>query len=136
MKKHTHPVKRSARILMIAIGLAALPFAASVISQKISQIRKIASSENTSSDASYSMDLSDASPGEFNKAFKYQMLKDAKVTDFSEGKKLVLGAFLMRDHSGNKVNVCDKYPTIQLTFTADGIAIAGEPVTQKITVPC
>lgn len=136
MKKQNHPVKKSARMLMIALGLAALPFVVSVLSQKVSQLRKIASSENAPSDASYSMDLSDSSPTEFKKAFKYQMLKSATVTDFSDGKKLVLGAFLMRDRSGNKVTVCDQYPTIELTFTADGMAVSGEPLTHKITADC
>lgn len=136
MKKQTHPVKKSARMLMIALGLAALPFVVSILSQKVSQLRKIASSENIGSDASYSMDLSDSSAAEFTKAFKYQMLKSATVTDFSDGKKLILGAFLMRDRSGNKINVCEQYPTIELTFTADGIAVSGEPFTQKITGTC
>lgn len=136
MKKQTHPVKKSARILMIALGLAALPFVASVISQKASQFRKVASTESAPSDASSSMDLSDSSPEEFKKAFKYQMLKSATVTDFSDGKKLILGAFLMRDRSGNKINVCEQYTTIELTFTADGIAISGEPFTQKFTATC
>ena len=121
---------------MIALGLAALPFVVLVLSQKASHFRKIASTDGNESDANYSMDLSDSSPKEFKTAFKYQMLKGASVTDFSDGKKLILGAFLMRDGTGNKVTVCENYPTIELTFTADGVAISGEPLTHTITAAC
>lgn len=123
-------------MITIALGLAALPFVVLVLSQKASQFRKVASSENAESDSSYSMDLSDSSPTEFKKAFKYQMLKSASVTDFSDGKKLILGAFIMRDSAGNKVSVCENYPTIELTFTADGVAISGEPLTHTISASC
>ncbi|MBO9668684.1 MAG: hypothetical protein J7501_17935 [Bdellovibrio sp.] len=136
MKTRNHPARKTTRIILTVLLLAALPVAISVFSHKVSQNRQIASTNENLETAVKSADLSDSSPEEFMKAFKYQILKDVKTTDFSDGKRLQLGFFIMRDEEGQKVSVCDRYPVIELTFSAEGVAHSGDVPTKTIKAAC
>lgn len=117
--------KRSAITFLI---LLAFPIAITYLNNRMSSSRKIASTEQEAQmdTALASADLSGSNPTTFQKAFKYQLLKDAKVTDFSDGKRLHLGHFFMADQDGAKVSVCQRYPYIELTFSAEGVAVSGD----------
>jgi hypothetical protein len=117
--------KRSAITFLI---LLAFPIAITYLNNRMSSTRKIASTEQEAQmdTALASADLSGSNPTAFQKAFKYQLLKDAKVTDFSDGKRLHLGHFFMADQDGAKVSVCQRYPYIELSFSADGVAVSGD----------
>lgn len=81
-------------------------------------------------------DLSEASPEAFKKAYKYQILKNASLIETSIGPGLQLGLFFMKSSEGNKVFVCEEYPTIDLIFSAEGVAYSGEVPQMIVRGPC
>ncbi|WP_413559491.1 hypothetical protein [Bdellovibrio sp. HCB209] len=123
-KKSSKASRRAATIFI----LLALPIAITYMNNQFSNSRKIASTESEGQldTALASADLSGSNPNEFQKAFKYQLLKSAQVTDFSDGMRLHMGHFYMRGDNGQKISVCDRYPFIELAFTAEGVAVSGD----------
>lgn len=81
-------------------------------------------------------DLSEASPEEFKKAFKYQVLKDASLQRSDTGPGVRLGLFILKNPDGNRVFVCDEYPTMDVIFAADGMAHSGEIPQMIVRGPC
>jgi|GEM_PF-1784497 len=134
MKKKTSLQKMSRSISLLLL-LAALPFAVVTLDKKISGQRKIAS-DGSSSVTTQDYDLSEATPEEFKKAFKYQILKDAQVVQTPQGPVLRLGLFLMKNAQGNKVFVCEEYPTVDLVFSAEGVAFSGEIPQMVVRASC
>ncbi|WP_413576638.1 hypothetical protein ACLVWU_01225 [Bdellovibrio sp. HCB290] len=120
--------KRSAKTKIAILFLLALPVGITYMNNQFSSSRKIASTEQEAQldTALASSDLSGSNPTEFQKAFKYQLLKNAKVTDFSDGMRLHLGHFFMSDETGAKISVCHRYPRIELSFSAEGMAVSGD----------
>ncbi|WP_374077031.1 hypothetical protein [Bdellovibrio bacteriovorus] len=136
MKKKT-PLQKTSRMMSLIILLAALPFGLMFLDKKMSSKRDVANDGSIgSSSASEDKDLSEASPEEFKKAFKYQVLKDASLVETSAGPGVRLGLFLMKNESGNKVFVCDQYPTVDLIFAAEGVAFSGEIPQMVVRSPC
>lgn len=60
---------------------------------------------------------------------KAQLQKKIKVTPTIEGKKSI-------SFSGFSSALCKMYSTIEIEFTAEGIAVDGEAPVMKITTPC
>jgi hypothetical protein len=126
-KKPVH-INKQRRATVILL-LLAFPVLITYLNNRATSSRKIASTEQEAQldTAMASSDLSGSNPTAFQKAFKYQLLKDSKVTDFSDGKRLHLGHFFMKDQDGaTKVSVCQRYPYIELNFSADGVAVSGD----------
>lgn len=114
------------RFLTLIFVLAMLPFAVVVLNKKMNPRRDVAADQIGYQDVDTSYDLSESSPEEFNKAFKYQVLRNVKIEKTSEGPQLKISSFLMRAPNGNKVSVCDLYPTVDYIFSAEGVAFSGE----------
>lgn len=128
----------SKKIWISLVILVAAPFAFFALEKKLTQGRGIASTENVSPERinTEDKDLSEASAEEFQKAFKYQLLKDARVIE-SEGKSAVqVGLFLIKNSAGNKVFVCEEFPTVDLIFAAEGVAFSGEIPHMILRGPC
>lgn len=128
----------SKKIWIPLIILIALPLSFFAVEKQLTQGRKIASTESISSESlrNEDKDLSEASPQEFHKAFKYQLVKDAKVV-ISQGNPAVqVGLFLLKNSAGNKVFVCDEFPTVDLIFAAEGVAFSGEIPHMILRGPC
>lgn len=128
--------KRKLRLIITLLILAALPVALFFLDKKIGERRFIASDGRGSEGARPEYDLSDSTPEEFKKAFKYQMLKNATLDKTSVGPGITLGLFLFRDQDGRTINVCEKYKTIDLIFKAEGVAFSGEIPTLIVRGPC
>lgn len=60
---------------------------------------------------------------------KYQLQKKIKVTPTIDGKKTIL-------FSGFSSALCKTYTFIDMEFTAEGVAVAGESPVMKIKAPC
>ncbi len=58
-----------------------------------------------------------------------QLQKKIKVSPTLDGKKAI-------QFSGFSSALCKTYPSISIEFAAEGIAVAGEAPTMKITAPC
>lgn len=126
------------RIVTVLLFLVVLPLAIYVVNHHFFPDRNIAST-NESVDSvgpKYDYDLSEASPEEFIKAFKYQVLKNAVSVETTVGPGLRLGSFLMKNSEGNKIFVCEEFPTIDLIFAAEGIAHSGEVPQMVVRGPC
>lgn len=138
MKRQKSPLQKMSRMMSLVLMMAALPFALHVLNQKLSPQRKVASDGGLSSvgTVSDSFDLSEATPEEFRKAFKYQVLKNVELDQFSDGPGIKLGLFLMKSPTGSRVFVCDRYPTVDLVFSAEGVAISGEIPKMVVRIPC
>ncbi|WP_413583214.1 hypothetical protein [Bdellovibrio sp. HCB288] len=129
MSDEQKPVsKRSPKTKIAILFLLALPVGITYMNNQFSSSRKIASTEQEAAmdTAMASSDLSGSNPKEFQKAFKYQLLKSAQVTDYSDGMRLHLGHFFMSDEAGAKISVCHRFPKIELHFSAEGVAESGE----------
>lgn len=122
--------------LILILILVALPVALFFLDKKLSSKRHVATDGSASETAAEDKDLSNASPEEFKKAFKYQVLKDASAVETSAGPGVRLGLFLMKNQSGSKVFVCDEYPTVDLIFSAEGVAFSGEIPQMVVRAPC
>ncbi|WP_041576816.1 hypothetical protein [Bdellovibrio bacteriovorus] len=138
MKRQKSPPQKMSRMMSLILLMAALPFILHTLNEKLSPKRKVASDGGLSSvgTISDSFDLSEASPEEFKKAFKYQILKNVEVDQFSDGPGIKLGLFLMKSPAGSRVFVCDRYPTVDLLFSAEGVAISGEIPKMVVRIPC
>lgn len=128
--------KRKLRLIITLFILVALPAVLLFLDKKIGERRFIANDEAGSQGARPEYDLSDSTPQEFKKAFKYQMLKSAELVHTSAGPGITLGLFLMRDLEGRTVDVCEKYKTVDLVFKAEGVAYSGEIPTLIVRGPC
>ncbi|UOF00153.1 hypothetical protein [Bdellovibrio reynosensis] len=125
MMKNKPPLQKMSRFISLILILATLPFAVMLLNKKISQSRGIATDQvGYQEDLNY--DLSEASVSEFKKAFKYQLLKNILVEKNLEGVVITVGGFQMKDSAGNKVSVCELYPTIDFFLSAEGVAFSGE----------
>ncbi|MBV2168136.1 MAG: hypothetical protein KUL82_05450, partial [Bdellovibrio sp.] len=79
MRRKT-PLQKMSRMMSLILLLAALPFAVTVLEKKLNPQRQVASDQETAPTAlDADHDLSEASPEEFKKAFKYQLLKEASL---------------------------------------------------------
>lgn len=75
-----------------------------------------------------SQDLSELNTDELKKAFKYQLLRDVHATRFKDSINLSLGLFYVKNDSGSKVFVCDRFSNIQITVKSDkGIKVIDSP---------
>lgn len=126
--------KRKIQLILTVLILAALPVGVFYLNHSLD--RNIASDDSGSQGGRPEYDLSEATPEEFKKAFKYQMLKNATLERTSAGPGINLGLFLLRDNDGTTIQVCEKYKTIDLVFRAEGIAVSGEIPTLIVRGPC
>ncbi len=60
---------------------------------------------------------------------KAQLSQKIKIRPTLEGKKSI-------QFSGFSSALCKTYPEIEMEFEAEGVAVAGEPPSMKITAPC
>lgn len=81
-------------------------------------------------------DLSEVSPEDFQKAFKYQILKAVIKDETPNFTSLRLGLFYLKNEQGKKVSVCEEYPTMDVVFAAEGIAVSGEIPKMIVRGPC
>lgn len=128
--------KKYVRTFLVILALALLPIGLFIVDKKLGEKRWVANDTSSSESIHSEYDLSDSSPEEFKKAFKYQMLKNASVDQTSVGPGITLGLFLTKDEEGKVVNVCEKYPTIDFIFKAEGIAFSGAVPTLIVRGPC
>lgn len=124
--------------ILIFLFFLAVPVAVYFINEELPK-RFVASDyksgEHTSPEG-LDHDLSEASPEAFIKAYKYQVLKNASIKETKLGPGLQLGLFFLKNEEGNRVFVCDEYPTIDLIFSADGMAYSGELPQMIVRGPC
>lgn len=132
------PLQKMSRMLGLILLMAALPLVLHQLNKSLTPQRKLASDGGLAAVGSQNdnFDLSEATPEEFRKAFKYQVLKNVELEHFEDGPGVKLGLFLMKAPSGSKVFVCDRYPTLDLIFSADGMAISGEIPKMVVRLPC
>jgi hypothetical protein len=81
-------------------------------------------------------DLSELSGRDFQKAFKIALVQGLQVQKNSQGLGLALGLFFVQGGNGSKVYACDKYPNIEITLKAEGVANSGNIPTMSIRGPC
>lgn len=126
MNKHRFTSKILIRTLVLAAALA-LPLSIYLIEKKMFGSRFIASTEDrTEPQGTAENDLSEIAPADFQKAFKYQVLKSVFIEKSSAGSGISIGNFIIRDKDRNKIFACDKYKTIDFIFAAEGMAFSGE----------
>ncbi|KYG66945.1 hypothetical protein AZI86_07940 [Bdellovibrio bacteriovorus] len=128
--------KKYVRTFLVILALALLPIGLFILDKKLGEKRGVANDTSSSESTHSEYDLSDSSPEEFKKAFKYQMLKNASLDQTSAGPGITLGLFLVKDEDGKTVNVCEKYPTIDFVFKAEGVAFSGAIPTLIVRGPC
>ncbi|WP_373998724.1 hypothetical protein [Bdellovibrio bacteriovorus] len=138
MKKEKTNLQKMSRMISLVLLMAALPFGVLLLNKKVNQLRGVASSEEGAAvnATTFDYDLTEASPEQFKKAFKYQVLKEASVISTPQGPAMRLGLFLMKNEAGSKVFACEQYPTVDLIFAAEGIAFSGEIPQMIVRVPC
>lgn len=96
----------------------------------VSSSRKIASTldeDHGAKKVAQLGDLSDLQGAEFMKAFKYALVQNTHAMDDDSVIQFTFGNFLVAGSDGQKVFVCNKFPYIELSFVADGMAYSGEP---------
>lgn len=81
-------------------------------------------------------DLSQSTGSTFQKAFKYQTLKNALIVKDHNFSSIQVGLFLVQDEDQKTVTMCDKYPTLDYIFSADGVAVSGKQPTMILRIPC
>lgn len=131
-------VNKKFRVILALLLFAVLPYSAHLLNKKYSPTSRGPASDSalTEAIAAASFDLSETSPEDFKKAFKYQILKDVSVKTMDQSQQLYLGLFLIKNEKGEPVFVCDQYPTLDLIFAADGVAISGEIPHMIVRSPC
>ncbi len=137
--KQKMPLQKIVRMMSLILALAILPFLLKTIEKKMVPQRHPSSDETAPpvmNDHAQGYDLSEATPEEFKKAFKYQVLKNVSVENTAMGPAMQLGLFLIKNESGAKVFVCDQYPTVDVIFEAEGVAFSGEIPRMIVRVPC
>ena len=137
-KKGPQSTRHAIRLMMMVLALTALPFGFKKLEEKFNA-RMIASHKEADSARSPAsvdrFDLSMLEEKEFLKAFKYQMLGESLVISTPETQGVRLGHFIMSD-SDKAVFACEKFPYIELIFSAEGIAISGEIPQMIVRGPC
>lgn len=128
-------MRKLIRLMTAVIVLATIPFAVVTLEKRISP-RQIASSDSAMEYQRADNDLSESSPEEFKKAFKYQILKNISQELTSEGPSLSVGIFLIRNEAGQKIFACEKFKTIDFIYSADGMASSGEIPQMIVRGPC
>ncbi|NUN06604.1 MAG: hypothetical protein HUU57_12685 [Bdellovibrio sp.] len=130
--------KKPVRTFTVILVLLGIHFGIMLAEKHFTQTRKMASQDGATEKYSVSADkdLSESSPEEFKKAFKYQLLKDAVIVSTQGNPGVRLGNFLMKDSRRVTVPVCDLYPTIDFIFAAEGIAFSGEIPHMIVRGPC
>lgn len=118
-------------MLTVVLLLAALPFAVLVLNNKVSSQRNIASDDSLETATEIELNLSELPPEEFIKSFKYAVLKGVSVD-----RGIRLGSLVIKDSEGNKASICDRYPFMDLTFIAEGVAYSGEVPQMLVRGPC
>lgn len=124
------------RMIIALIIIIALPLAVFYVDKSFSKRGPASDESSLEVTEAADHDLSAASPAEFIKAFKYQVLKEVSLQKLESGPGLQLGSFLLKNAQGNKVFVCDEYPTIDLIFAAEGVAYSGEIPKLIVRGPC
>lgn len=124
------------KVFLLLLIVTVVPLALFVIDHQFARRTPASENNGDSLTSTNDHDLSEATPEEFKKAFKYQILKEAKLQMSSEGPGLQLGSFLLKNSEGNKVFVCEEYPTMDLIFAADGVAHSGEIPHMIVRGPC
>lgn len=128
--------KKYVRTFLVILVCTLLPAAFFILDKKISEKRWVANDDSAADVMHPEYDLSDSSPEEFKKAFKYQMLKNATIDQTSVGPGVAVGLFLLKDEDGKTVPVCEKYPIIDFIFKAEGVAFSGAIPTLIVRGPC
>lgn len=90
---------------------------------------------STSTGISY-FDLSEFEGKEFNKAFKTALVQGLQVHRAHGSLGLSWGLFLIKNDSGSKVYVCEKYPNMEIVLKAEGVANSGNIPTLVLRGPC
>jgi len=62
--------------------------------------------------------------------FKSEIERKIKISNIQQGKEK---AILFEGFSSN---LCRSYETVELEFFAEGVSVAGEPTTMKVSAPC
>lgn len=124
--------KKVILIAFLLIGISLNYFFDSISNQS----RHLASDDNSKYLEMDLYDLSQSTGKTFQKAFKYQTLKNALIKKTPQDSEIQIGLFLIQDNEGKAVPMCEKYPTIDFVFSADGIAISGKSPTIILRVPC
>lgn len=128
---------KSIRTIILVLVFVVLPLSINQLNSRMSTSRRVANVDDESSLSHIEeRDLSEATPEEFQKAFKYQTLKNAVMTQSTAGPGVNLGLFFMKNNQGQKVYVCSEYPTVDLLFSADGMATSGEIPLMIVRAPC
>jgi hypothetical protein len=89
----------------------------------------------SSNDVNY-FDLSELSGKDFQRAFKVALAQGLQVQKSLQGVGLSLGLFLVQSGNGSKVYACEKYPNIEVTLKAEGVAHSGNIPTLIVRGPC
>ncbi|MGZ3744060.1 MAG: hypothetical protein ACXWRE_06960 [Pseudobdellovibrionaceae bacterium] len=102
------------------------------------QKRGLASLKGTtaSSYKTTNLDLSDLSGKDFQRAFKIALIQGLQVQKNSQVLGLSFGLFSVQSSNGAKVYACEKYPNIEITLNAEGIANSGNIPSMIIRGPC
>lgn len=139
-KKENRKIKRlekNFRILMTILTIASVPVLIFLVNQQFSKpqdrMRQVASDQLGYVDVAFENDLSQATPAEFKKAFKYHVLKNLLI-DSDSG--VSLGVFTMKNSQDQTVTMCEEYPLIELVFAAEGMAVSGDQALLTVRGPC
>ncbi|MBK9323682.1 MAG: hypothetical protein IPM97_12185 [Bdellovibrionaceae bacterium] len=103
------------------------------------QKRQVASLEGTIRSAvsgDRNFDLTELSSKDFMRGFKVAMVSGLQVVRDGHEVGLTWGQFLVRNQSGAKVYVCEKYPHLEMTLKAEGVAYSGNIPTIVLRGPC
>lgn len=131
MKRNQNNFKKMSRTFYLLVILFALPFVLIRLEGVLKKQRDIAS-DGSSAISFESADLSEIPDADFLKAFKYQVLKNARLESTPTGNGIRMNAVYVKNTHGAKVFVCEKYTQIEMIFAAEGVAISG--VTPEIRI--
>ncbi|MEK6774389.1 MAG: hypothetical protein AABY64_10635 [Bdellovibrionota bacterium] len=98
--------------------------------------RNIASEEIDEIPLEVEFDLTNFEGVTLNKRIKYRLFEHAKWISDENTHGLILGNVKFKDAKDKTVTLCEAYPTIELTFQAEGVAVAGETPKIILRTPC
>jgi len=130
MKK---PIRRS--LLAVAVVLVGGLFLTDRLFLEKRGIASISGAVSRSIGRDY-YDLSELSEKEFLKAFKMATIRGLRVHKAAGAVGISLGLFQVKNESGAKVYACEKYPNLEITLQADGVANSGNIPTLTVRGPC
>lgn len=81
-------------------------------------------------------DLSELKDADFAKMAKQALVQGLQVHKTPESLGMSLGLFQVKNDSGSKVYACEKYPNVEVTLQAEGVAYSGSSPTIIIRGPC